>query len=90
VDGKELQELKDLLGKQHITFPVMVDSRAPDGKAWGKTSASYRVFAEPSEVWIDTNGYVVRHDDADRALVQENDWWMRSLTENAKSKDRDD
>jgi hypothetical protein len=72
VDGAELQQLKDLLRKQHITFPVMVDSRAPDGKAWGKTSAYYRVYSEPSDVWIDEKGHVARLD-SETGWVGEND-----------------
>ena len=58
VDGSGLQQLKDLLREKHITFPVMVDSRAPDGKSWGKTSAYYKVYSEPSDVMIDGTGHI--------------------------------
>jgi thiol-disulfide isomerase/thioredoxin len=78
VDGDELQELRDLLREKHITFPVMVDSRDPDAKAWGKTSAYYRVYSNPSDVWIDERGYVVRLD-AEARGVGEGDWWMGSV-----------
>lgn len=88
VNGNELQQLKDLLRKQHITFPVMVDSREPDGKAWGKTSAYYHVYSEPSEVWIDDKGNLARLD-SERGWVNENDWWMSDLTKNA-SKSKND
>ena len=78
VDGDGLQQLKDLLRKKHITFPVMVDSRAPDGKAWGKTSAYYRVYSEPSDVWIDDKGYFARL--APEGWVSEGNWWMKKAS----------
>jgi len=81
VDGNELEQLKDLLRKQHVTFPVMVDSRAPDGKAWGKTSAYYHVYSEPSEVWIDDRGHLARLD-SEQGLVNEKDRWMNNHTKN--------
>ena len=78
VDGDGLQQLKDLLREKHITFPVMVDSRAPDGKSWGKTSAYYKVYSEPSDVMIDEKGHI-----AD--VSSEHDWmgegnlWMGTM-----------
>ncbi|MGA2255540.1 MAG: hypothetical protein ABSG53_12825, partial [Thermoguttaceae bacterium] len=61
-----------------ITFPVMVDSRAPDGKAWGKTSAYYHVYSEPSDVWIDEKGHVARIS-SERGCVGEGDRWMGTV-----------
>ena len=62
VDGDGLQALKDVLRKKRITFPVMVEANAPGVMYWGKTSADYRVFSVPSDVWIDEQGHVARHD----------------------------
>jgi len=78
VDGEGLQQLKDLLRDKQITFPVMVDSPAPDGKAWGKTSAYYRVYSEPSDVWIDEKGHVARLS-SERDWVSESDCWMGTM-----------
>jgi hypothetical protein len=78
VDGDGLQQLKDLLRDKHITFPVMVDSPASDGKAWGKTSAYYHVYAEPSDVWIDEKGNVARLS-SERDWVGKGDWWMGTM-----------
>jgi len=78
VDGDGLQQLKDLLRDKQITFPVMVDSRAPDGKAWGKTSAYYHVYSEPSDVWIDEKGHVARIS-SERGCVGEGDRWMGTV-----------
>ncbi|MBN2022037.1 MAG: TlpA family protein disulfide reductase [Pirellulales bacterium] len=81
VDGDGLKELKDFLKKQHVTFPVMVDSREADNRAWGSTHARYHVYAAPSTVWIDEKGHVAHHSDEERGLVQEGDPWMKSLSE---------
>ncbi len=62
VDGDGLQALKDVLREKRITFPVMVEAHAPGVVYWGKTSADYRVFSVPSDVWIDEQGHVARHD----------------------------
>ena len=62
VDGEDLQELKDLLQEKRISFPVMVEAKAPGAMYFGKTSADYRVFSVPSDVWIDEGGHVARHD----------------------------
>ena len=62
VDGDGLQALKDLLRAKRITYPVMVDANAPGVMYWGKTSADYRVSSVPSDVWIDEEGHVTRHD----------------------------
>jgi hypothetical protein len=78
IDGEGLQKLKDLLRDKHITFPVMVDSRAPDDKAWGKTSAYYHVYSEPSDVWIDEKGHVERLS-SERDEVGEGDRWMGTV-----------
>ena len=78
VDGDGLQHLKELLHNRHITFPVMVDSPAPDGKAWGKTSAYYRVYSGQPDVWIDKEGRVARLD-LERGWVSENDWWWGAV-----------
>lgn len=62
VNGDGLQALKDVLREKRITFPVMVEANAPGMMYWGKTSADYRVFSVPSDVWIDEHGHVARHD----------------------------
>jgi thiol-disulfide isomerase/thioredoxin len=62
VDGDGLQALEKLLREKRITFPVMVEAKAPGVQYWGKTSADYRVFSVPSDVWIDEQGHVARHD----------------------------
>jgi hypothetical protein len=77
VDGKELQQLKEFLKKQHITFPVMVDSREPNGKAWGKTFAYYAIYSVPSKVWIDDKGHFVRREPD--GWMGESDWWMSNV-----------
>ena len=53
---------KGRAAQKRITFPVMVEANAPGVMYWGKTSADYRVFSVPSDVWIDEQGHVARHD----------------------------
>ena len=91
VDGDELQQLKDLLREKHITFPVMVDSRAPDGKFWGKTSAYYKVYSEPSDVMIDEKGRIADISsggrvDRRRQLVDEAQWTLVSRQKRTEKK----
>ena len=84
VDGDGLRQLKEILRDQRITFPVMVDSRV--AKAWGRTSAHYGVYSEPTNVWIDEKGYVVRHD-SERQFVGEHDRWMTDRNEKKPERD---
>jgi hypothetical protein len=88
LEGEELQELKNLLRDKHITFPVMVDSRTPDDKAWGKTSAYYRIYSEPSDVWIDEKGHVARLS-SEHGWVAEGDGWMGAVDDRRRKNPTD-
>jgi hypothetical protein len=78
MDEEGIEELEDFLRENKIAFPVMVDSREPDNRAWGKTCADYRVYSVPCEVRINAKGHVVQHG-GERVYVNKKSWWVRNL-----------
>jgi len=75
VDGEYLRQLKNIIDKYGITFPVMMDSPGAERPFWGKTSKSYRVSSVPTEVRISQNGHFA---EIDNELITANSWWFKN------------
>ncbi|UCF42512.1 MAG: TlpA family protein disulfide reductase [Planctomycetota bacterium] len=75
VDGDYLKQLKNIVEKKGITFPVMVDSLGTERLSWGKTFKKYMVFSIPTEVKIDKNGHFV---EIDEEYITSSSWWMKN------------
>lgn len=58
VDGQNLSQLKKVIKKHGITFPVMVDSGCTGEPFWGKTFKKYMVISVPTEIAIDQTGRI--------------------------------
>jgi len=73
VEGAELKRVQQLVKRQGITFPVMIDSPHTGELSWGRTFQKYRIFGIPGEVRIDESGRV---GEIARELVSESSWWV--------------
>jgi thiol-disulfide isomerase/thioredoxin len=58
VEGKYLETLKDIISKQGITFPVMVDKKVIGKPYWGRTFMKYMVDSIPTDIKIDKTGHI--------------------------------
>jgi thiol-disulfide isomerase/thioredoxin len=72
-NDNELRQLKKVVEKNGITFPVMVDAPDIEGRSWGKTFKKYMVFGIPTNVNIDENGHFV---EIDKDIINNPNFWL--------------
>lgn len=75
-NDNELKQLKKVIEKYEITFPIMVDAPDIEDRSWGKTFKKYMVFGIPTNVNIDENGHFA---EIDKDYVNKDSRWMKDL-----------
>jgi thiol-disulfide isomerase/thioredoxin len=74
VEGYYLEQLKDLISENSITFPVMIDKAQMP--YWGKTFMKYKVLSMPQDIIIDKTG---RIDMPELGYISESNWWVQKV-----------
>jgi peroxiredoxin len=73
-EGKNLEQLKEMIKKYGITFPVMVDSGGDKQWPIGKTHKKYRNDAWPTNIKIDPNGHFAGF--SEKVLINTSSRWI--------------
>jgi peroxiredoxin len=79
-EGKDLQQLQDMIKKYGITFPVMVDSGGDKQWPIGKTHKKYQVDGWPTNIKIDSDGHFAGV--VDNQLINTTSRWLKSADSN--------
>ncbi len=74
---QELSELKKVIKKHEITFPVMVDSGPFEPPFGGKTFKKYMVGSFPTDITIDETGHISKI--PEDIFINANSWWIKNL-----------
>ncbi len=58
-DESDVAQVKEFCEENGITYPVILDAKAPEGHTWGKSFSNYHVNGLPETVLIGPDGKVV-------------------------------
>jgi thiol-disulfide isomerase/thioredoxin len=82
-EGKDLEQLKEMIKKYGITFPVMVDSVGDKQWPIGKTHKKYHNDVWPTNIKIDPNGHFAGV--AEKLLINTASRWIQNVETNGTS-----
>jgi peroxiredoxin len=80
-EGRDLQQLQDMIKKYGITFPVMVDSSGDAQWPIGKTHKKYQVDGWPTNIKIDSDGHFAGL--VDNPLINTTSRWLKNADSNS-------
>ena len=82
-EGRDLQQLQDMIKKYGITFPVMVDSGGDKQWPIGKTHKKYQVDGWPTNIKIDSDGHFAGV--VENQLINTASRWLKKVDSNGLS-----